>query len=106
MKRTVQLLPLFLLLWTAPFAAQGQWATTQKVHDWRIFLGSHPYGVVEQIVYTTSLSFGTRTTTMYCGSFSWTSMRFRAIHFAGALLLLLFAVIVTVSMTTSLRTDR
>ncbi len=83
---------LILAVCTMPLAAQAQWATGHTEHDWRISVGANSYGLLQEEVYTIDLVHGTRITTIYFGSRTWTTTRFRADDIAALSLLIVGAV--------------
>lgn len=70
-------------------AAQSQWASGYTEHDWRVSVGANYYGLLQQVVYTTDLVHGYRTTTLYFGTHSWLTTRFRADYAAVVALVVL-----------------
>lgn len=81
-----RLLLVALVVCALPVGAQAQWASSRKEHDWRISIGDCSFGLVQEVVYTISLTQGNRHTTVYFGPYSWTTGRFQAKHIATAAL--------------------
>ena|ERR1035437_2827308 len=89
-----QLLFVILVVCAMPIAAQAQWAFSRTEHDWRISVGANSYGLLQQEVYTIDLVHGTRITTIYFGSHTWATTRFRADYIAALSLLIVGTVVV------------
>ena len=88
MRKIRQLFLISLAVCVLPVAAHAQWASSKTEHDWRLSIGGHSFGLVQQAVYTVSLgSPSYRRTTIYLGPFYTTTTRFRAPWLAVVLLL-------------------
>jgi hypothetical protein len=77
-----------LVLCALTVEAHAQWASSSTEHDWRIAVGGCSFGIVQQAVYTISLSFpSSRHTTIYFGPVGTITTRFEAPFVAVVLLL-------------------
>lgn len=75
-----------LLVCTSPFVAHAQWAATITEHDWRVRVGGHFYGLVQQVTYVGVRIGGTRRTTIYVGRYA-AETRIPAAYVATVILL-------------------
>ena len=87
MRKIRQLLLVTLVVCALPMVAHAQWASSQTEHDWRLNIAGHSFGLVQQAIYTVSLSYPSyRTTTIYLGPYT-TATRIPAAYAAGMMLL-------------------
>ncbi len=75
-----------VLVCALPFAAHAQWGTTETEHDWRLTIAGRSYGLVQQVTYVGARLGGTRTTTIWLGSYAAKS-RIPAVYLATIVLL-------------------
>ncbi|SRR6266540_362545 len=88
MCRIRQCFLVILAAFAMPIAAHAQWATSRTEHDWRVSVGVNSYGLLQQEVYTIDLVHGYRVTTIYFGSHTRSTTRFRADYVAVVTLLI------------------
>ena len=87
MRKIRQLLLVTLVVCAWPMVARAQWATSRTEHDWRLNIAGHSFGLVQEAIYTVSLSYPNyRTTTIYLGPYT-TTTRVPAAYAAVMMLL-------------------
>src|SRR6266571_8694324 len=86
MRKIRQVLLVALVMFAWPMAAHAQWGISYNEHDWRITVGAKSYGLVQKFSSFTSVTNGTRQTTIYLGPYA-TTTRLRAPWVAAVLLL-------------------